>query len=291
MILKYLSAKDTVACSMVCKLWRGLQNDDEVWVDKFRKKWPWDRVSHNYREKYVEKMQAFRKKSETQFKELARVLEMDMRYVHYLEIKDARLTGIPSQISVPPLTSLSVIYTNISIFPEVITSLENLTVLNMGNNKLKRIPPSLCQLKNLTKLLLNNNKIKSLPAEIGSLEKLIVLDVFNNRLEEIPEEIGVLSRLESLSAQNNRLKSLPSSICNCSHLEHINLSNNLLECLPEEIGELGNLKEMKLQQNRLTHLPDSVIEGLIFHLETLNLFGNPLRVVPESPNSELEIIF
>ncbi|MFM6670127.1 MAG: leucine-rich repeat domain-containing protein [Dolichospermum sp.] len=106
-------------------------------------------------------------------------------------------------------------FRQLTILPEAITQLSNLTVLCLRNNQLKTLPESIAQLSNLTALDLSNNQLTTLPESIAQLSNLTVLDLSDNKLTTLPEAIKQLSQLEKLDLRENRLK-IPAEILGSS---------------------------------------------------------------------------
>jgi len=281
-IFCFLSAQDVVYCGLVCKYWKTLHRDNYVWSLLYKKKFPWDKniISHYYLS-YCNRMEKKLEVAMERYEQLEEVLKSEhMKYLINLEIKDHRVINIPPAISMLSIQNLSVIYTQISTFPTVLTSLENLRELNMGYNKLKKIPPDIAQLKNLTKLQLNNNKLTNIPTEIGSLEKLIELDIFKNKLTSLPSQIGNLTRLETLSVQCNALKFIPEELSQCKHLRMGNFSHNQIEEVPKDLATLTNLQKLLFSKNKIKRIPESLLD--MTSLLELNFFDNPIEEYPKN---------
>eukprot|EP01130_Rhizamoeba_saxonica_P017858 TRINITY_DN8767_c0_g1_i1.p1 TRINITY_DN8767_c0_g1~~TRINITY_DN8767_c0_g1_i1.p1 ORF type:complete len:331 (-),score=56.84 TRINITY_DN8767_c0_g1_i1:120-1112(-) len=261
-------------CGIVCKYWRFEHLNDNLWKSLFLKKFGWTPApKKSYRDSFIRQMKKQEEKSRHSYREVAKRLHHGMNYLHELEIKDAMIKDLPPYLDRVPLRKLSVLYTRISYFPEVINSLsDTLCELNLGYNNIRTISSNIGQLKNLIKLQLNNNKLVKLPAEIGNLEKLQVLDLFYNKIQELPEEIENLSRLETLDISNNRITSLPKNIGQCTHLVNIQAPKNLIKSLPASIELLENLMVFNLSGNHLEDVPPELF-GLL-HLKELNLFSN-----------------
>jgi len=82
--------------------------------------------------------------------------------------------------------------------------LKNLSVLNLGFNKLRELPDSIGNLENLAELGFNSNQLEMLPDSIGNLKKLTVLDLHGNKIKELPETVKELaSSLKELHLTDN----------------------------------------------------------------------------------------
>jgi len=79
-----------------------------------------------------------------------------------------------------------------------ISSLKNVTVLEINGNKSTEIPSFLFEQINLEKLTLNNFNINTLPFEIRYLYKLKYLDLANTNIDNLLDEISKLNNLKEL---------------------------------------------------------------------------------------------
>lgn len=61
-----------------------------------------------------------------------------------------------------------------------------------------RIPCEISKLENLTVLDLSENKLRSLPAELGDMISLCHLYLNGNQIRVLPYELGKLFRLQTL---------------------------------------------------------------------------------------------
>ncbi|MCJ1227120.1 hypothetical protein MMC12_003775 [Toensbergia leucococca] len=178
--------------------------------------------------------------------------------------------------------------------------LENLTTLDLRDNKISDLPGALSKLLNLHILIVRGNHLTSLPfhsigllplAELDasrnklsgsllplgsqSLPKLKALDVSNNALTNIAEDNTMnVPLLECLNVSHNRITHLP-NLSNSKSLMSITAECNALKSLPEGLTLLENLKVIDFTSNSLTKLDDRL--GLMENLTILRIGNNPLR--------------
>ena len=116
--------------------------------------------------------------------------------------------------------------------PDIVWSLENLTVLDMSNNRLDSLSYQIKNLIYLERLILNRNYLLTLPVEISQLSNLYYLDIWSNLIITFPKEISKLEntlktidmRVINISDQHREIlqemlpktKFLFSKSCNCN---------------------------------------------------------------------------
>ncbi|MFM6224926.1 MAG: leucine-rich repeat domain-containing protein [Dolichospermum sp.] len=176
----------------------------------------------------------------------------------YNQATDQELLQIIEEAARNKETRLYFDFRQLTILPEAITQLSNLTVLCLRNNQLTTLPESIAQLSNLTALDLSNNQLTTLPESIAQLSNLTVLFLGNNQLTTLPDSITQLSNLRNLCLSKNRLTTLPESIAQLSNLTVLDLSDNKLTTLPEAIKQLSQLEKLDLRENRL-NIPAKIL--------------------------------
>jgi len=164
--------------------------------------------------------------------------------------------------------------------PVELTKFKNLRKLNLQANRLKGpLDETICLLTSLTNLGFHGNQIESLPDSIGNLTNLKKLMISCNSLKSIPSSIGQLINLESLNLDLNQIISIPSTIGQLTKLTRLDLSSNKLTSLPPEINQLVLVEYFFIQENELTELPDL---SNLTKLNLLNVSKNKLKEIPES---------
>ncbi|KAK3006196.1 hypothetical protein RJ639_017735 [Escallonia herrerae] len=112
-----------------------------------------------------------------------------------------------------------------------LSSLSQLRLLDLRNNRLNGTLASLTSCANLKLVYLSGNDFSGqIPPEIDSLTRLLRLDLSDNNLNgPIPTQISKLDRLLTLRLQNNELTGpVPDSVDSLPLLSQLNLSNNEL---------------------------------------------------------------
>lgn len=101
-------------------------------------------------------------------------------------------------------------------------------ILNLSKKGIKSLSEvkGLFNLDELEILILNGNKIKKLPDSIGNLKSLKVLDLRENDLKNLPNSIGDLATLQELYISGNKLKRLPKTIYELKSLKKLDMKSN-----------------------------------------------------------------
>jgi leucine-rich repeat protein SHOC2 len=126
---------------------------------------------------------------------------------------------------------------------------DRVTELDLQNRGLTMLPDSIGNLTDLTSLNLYGNSLTSLPESIGKLSKLVELSLGTNQLTSLPISISKLTRLVSLALSRNQFTTLPDRIADLSNLTRLYLNDNQLISLPANIGDLTKLTELYLNDN------------------------------------------
>ncbi|KAL5560810.1 hypothetical protein UlMin_037021 [Ulmus minor] len=130
--------------------------------------------------------------------------------LYFLSISNNQLTGkIPSQIcnaSSFEVLNLSNNKLNGSLPPCLGNFSENLSVLDLRNNRLEAMIPIFAKVKSLRSLNLNGNQLEGLlPQSLCTCKKLEVLDVGNNNINgSFPNWLESLPALQVLILRSNR---------------------------------------------------------------------------------------
>ena len=165
-------------------------------------------------------------------------------------------------------------------FPIELTTMDNLTHLDLGGNQLTgQIPLELANMPNLMELSLEGNLFTGeIPVELANLTNLTALNLSSNQLTgQIPVELANLTNLTALNLSVNQLTDqIPVELANLTNLVTLNLSvNQLTDQIPVELANLTALTVLDLSDNQLTgEIPVGL--GNISNLEWLNISDNQL---------------
>ena len=107
------------------------------------------------------------------------------------------------------------IHSNYLTIFNIFTEMPILDSLLLSYNQIQYIN-GLDKCNNLTNLDLNNNKITEFPPDILKLKKLSTLNLQNNDLNSIPNTLGLMINLVRLNIEGNPLKRLVGKMRNCT---------------------------------------------------------------------------
>ncbi|URD94477.1 hypothetical protein MUK42_29413 [Musa troglodytarum] len=178
------------------------------------------------------------------------------------------------------ITELNLSENRIMALPPSVGGLRSLTKLDVHSNQLINLPDSFGELCNLADLDLHANRFKSLPPSFGNLTSLVNLDLSSNQLTALPDTLGNLTNLRRLNVETNELEELPYTIGSCTALVELRLDFNQLKALPEAVGKLECLEVITLHYNRVKSLPTTMAS--LSELKELDVSFNELEVIPES---------
>jgi hypothetical protein len=121
----------------------------------------------------------------------------------------------------------------LTMLPDTVAKLSNLTVLALDGNLIRHLPSWVGDLTSLTELSVADNLLLTLPHELAKLEhSLLTLNLTSNQLDEVPPCIPELVNLRFLLLDNNPLKSLPESLARLKWLTALGAACTLLEEVP-----------------------------------------------------------
>jgi Leucine-rich repeat (LRR) protein len=153
--------------------------------------------------------------------------------IEHLELHSESLIELPLELAgLENLKKLELFMPSLSALPDWITwAYPKLSLLRLKRTKLEGLPvlnEKTTKLNQLTILSLAQNQLKKLPENLELLASLEVLELYHNQLNALPESFGALVRLKRLNLDSNQLASLPQSFWTLKNLAHLSLDNNPL---------------------------------------------------------------
>lgn len=126
--------------------------------------------------------------------------------------------------------------------------------LDLSANQLSVLPAWFFQNtqfnQQLTRLDLSQNKFFEIQSGLSKMTHLKYLNLSHNRLEQFPMAIIQCTELISLDLSENSIAYLPHDISRLQNLKELDISDNLLLSLPESMVQMKSLNQFFLQNNR-----------------------------------------
>lgn len=198
----------------------------------------------------------------------------------------------------------------LKVLPPDVKKFQNVVLINLKHNPLKKFPAELFELpalkyllldstglsniklsdeelakarqSNITFISLNGNKFGRFPVQLLQLAKLSELSLANNQISSCTFEKGYdpsTNAIETIALQDNRLSEIPSSLGQLPALSKLNLASNDIRSL-EKLTGYKNLKSIQLNNNPIKEVPVSFYN--LSQLEELNLDQTKLTALPDS---------
>jgi len=185
-------------------------------------------------------------------------------------VKRKQLKKVPMQYLKESLKSFNMSHNAILTIPPQISTLQNLTELNMSHNWLnnKGIPQELNALRCLSSLDLSHNNLTTFP-DIFSLTTLHTLNLSNNGITSLPAEITKLVNLQSFNIKFNKVDSIP-DLDSVPSLFILDLSHNQIKVLPKSLKRMTTLRLLNLSHNYISRAPSFRQLTNLVHLDIHN---------------------
>jgi len=176
--------------------------------------------------------------------------------LNFLEIRQAKLSILPETLgNLINLTSLVLKGNSLASLPNAINNLKKLKLLDVSMNSISNLP-SISSLSDLATLNISLNQFSGefCVDGIEHCQKLLLFDCSANSLTSLGslEQYPFMS-LAEVVARQNKLEFLSSDILNnWPSIKRLDLAQNCLKQVPAELGELHKLKELILVENPLS---------------------------------------
>ncbi|XP_042326556.1 toll-like receptor 3 isoform X2 [Sceloporus undulatus] len=168
-----------------------------------------------------------------------------------------------------------------------IPSLRKLRLRKVGCSNLNISPSPFRKLNNLTILDIGNNNIANMRDDVfGGLHQLEILDMQHNNFARLWKHVNPggpilflkgLRNLRLLDLESNGFDEVPRmAFQGLSQLRSLNLRVNNLNLLPEFVfDDLTSLTSLFLEKNLITAVDEKVFSKVFTHLKELNMGFNP----------------
>ena len=154
---------------------------------------------------------------------LISALPRGIQYLHELRVFDCSFNQIAT---LPPLQNLKNLK-HFQCYDNMLSDIENvfgngnqsLELLNLSQNYISVLPDSIGSIPNLTYLDLERNRITNVPESLNRLKFLKFLFLGFNGITRLPAALSSASALEELHLQENQIAELPPSFRELKNLK------------------------------------------------------------------------
>lgn len=167
-------------------------------------------------------------------------------------------------------------------FPESILDMQNLKTLNISNNNMNNLPPRLALLDNLVRIQIEGNPLKSIKSSVRAAKANDLKDYLRLRLDVKEEE-----EMEMKKAQDSHLPGASSKTDPWEIYIREFYQNNQLIIQRKDIVKISDilwdydeLTLLDLSHNNIAYLPEEIYR--LSGLKSLRLGYNKLKGLPDS---------
>ncbi|KAJ3354016.1 hypothetical protein HDU83_006032 [Entophlyctis luteolus] len=164
---------------------------------------------------------------------------------------------------------------NDTTLPSRITSMWQLTTLDLSGSRLLSSLPSTDDMQHLTTLrtaFFSDCAFNVFPASLSACRALQMVAFRNNNMTVVPRD-SFPPLLRWLILTNNRISEIPAEIGNCHCLEKVMLAGNCLSSLPTSMSNCRKLALLRISANKFSSIPDWLLR--MPSLAFLAFAGNP----------------
>ena len=187
---------------------------------------------------------------------LSHLRSLDVAYNHFptLENHLANLTQ---------LQLLSVAHNNLVQMPPCLDKMKSLTAVDVSDNKVRGPLPTalLSSLRQLTSLNVGQNNLGDVTTEICLLApKLTSLHWNDNKAKSVHDALWTLTKLQRLSLGGNMLSDISEKVSRLTNLTELSLDNNQFDILPHQLFALPLLtpQSLSINPNPFRSIPSEV---------------------------------
>lgn len=161
------------------------------------------------------------------------------------------------------LQLLSVAHNNLVQMPPCLDKMKSLTAVDISDNKVRGPLPTalLSSLRQLTSLNVGQNNLGDVTTEICLLApKLTSLHWNDNKAKSVHDALWTLTKLQRLSLGGNMLTDISEKVSRLTNLTELSLDNNQFDILPHQLFALPllNPQSLSINPNPFRSIPSEV---------------------------------
>eukprot|EP00002_Diphylleia_rotans_P020954 TRINITY_DN4076_c0_g1_i3.p1 TRINITY_DN4076_c0_g1~~TRINITY_DN4076_c0_g1_i3.p1 ORF type:complete len:273 (+),score=39.14 TRINITY_DN4076_c0_g1_i3:79-897(+) len=232
------------------------------------------------------------------------------------------LSGADSVQDLLRAKELNLAADNLTLVPEAIGQLTNLTVVWLNNNEISSLPESIGELTNLVMMYIQKNPITELPQSMTRLQKLRILQIesggksavqrapigitalpcWTNHTKGYDMQLSIsdsLKRLTLFKYDNENLTDIASLVDKWRSCDSINIAQNKISTLPQQLSTLTSLCDLNLSLNAVSpfflffffFLTDSETHLYLYKSEKRCLCSTKMLIGVHSSTAKLSVSF
>ena len=163
----------------------------------------------------------------------------------------------PSCFAISELTQFYFTKLGIVRLSSKVQMLQNLKVLNLTRNNLKKLPETLTKITTLEDINVSHNDLEQCPLLPSSI---VTVDLCSNLIMGISKEFQACNKLDRLILHTNRICSTdPEGFNGCDNLKQLDISHNKLDEFPVCLNRLESLEWLDISHNSVKTIPEEFV--------------------------------
>jgi hypothetical protein len=148
---------------------------------------------------------------------------------------------------------------------------EQLRMLDISGNPIKRLPMWIWELKNLEELQLNNMNLSHFPPALLALTQLKSLSMRGTTFTSFPDKFAKLLQLKMLDLSESHWSDLPDFFAEFSQLTTLKINRCNFKSFPSVLSRMRGLRHLEISHNFIRHLDFELLAPLLSQLQSLKV--------------------
>lgn len=148
---------------------------------------------------------------------------------------------------------------------------EQLRMLDISGNPIKRLPMWIWELKNLEELHLNNMNLAHFPPALLALTQLKSLSMRGTNFTSFPPKFGKLNQLQMLDLSDSHWSDLPDFFADFAQLATLKINRCNFKAFPAVLYRMRGLRHLEISHNFIRHLDFEQLAPLLSQLRSLKI--------------------
>jgi len=148
---------------------------------------------------------------------------------------------------------------------------EQLRMLDISGNPIKRLPMWIWELKNLEELQLNNMNLAHFPPALLALTQLKSLSMRGTNFTNFPPKFAKLNQLQILDLSDSYWSDLPDFFADFAQLATLKINRCNFKAFPAVLYRMRGLRHLEISHNFIRHLDFEQLAPLLSQLRSLKI--------------------